>query len=95
MGYLTDRPWPDLLRERGGKADSPELQRAQQVRDWATAQGISILHLAIQYVLREKRLSTVLVGAARIGEVEQNVKAATTPLPEQLWQQLEADLGIA
>ncbi len=95
MGYLTDRNWDELLREHQSDGASPELQRAREIRAWAEAHGVSILHLAIQYVLREPRLSTVLVGAGRALEVEQNVHAATTTLPDELWRQLESDLGIA
>ncbi len=94
MGYLTDRPWEDLLREHGADGTSPDLQRVKEVRDWATQNGVSTLHLAIQFALREARISTLLVGASRPEEVEQNAHAATTPLPETLWQQLKDDLGI-
>ena len=94
MGYLTDRPWDELLREHGATGQESELQRARQVREWASQHSLSVLHLAIQYVLREARLSTVLVGGSRVEEVEQNVQAATTTLPDEVWQELEEDLGI-
>lgn len=95
MGYLTDRPWNELLHEHRSDGASPELQRVREVRAWAESHNVSILHLALQFVLREPRFSTVLAGAARVEEVEQNVRAATTALTDELWQQLEADLGIA
>ena len=95
MGYLTDRPWDKIVREHGADENTLELQRAHQVREWAERHGLSVLHLAIQYVLREARLSTVLVGGSRLDEVAQNVHAATTPLPNEIWRQLEDDLGIA
>ena len=95
MGYLTDRPWQELLHEHNADGTAPDLQRIEKVRDWATQKGVSILHLAIQFALRETRISTVLVGASRCEEVEQNARAATTPLPEALWQQLQNDLAIA
>lgn len=95
MGYLTDRPWEELLREHGATGQESELQRARQVREWAGQHDLSILHLAIQYVLREPLVSTVLVGGSRVEEVEQNVQAATSPLPDEIWHQLRDDLGIA
>lgn len=94
MGFLSDRPWENLLREHGAEGNSPDLQRAKTIRDWAVHKNVSVLHLALQFVLRESRLSTVLVGASRREEIEQNVHAATTPLPDELWQQLEEELGI-
>jgi aryl-alcohol dehydrogenase-like predicted oxidoreductase len=83
------------LQEHNADGTAPDLQRAKAVRDWAAKQGVSVLHLALQFVLRERRVSTALVGASRLEEVEQNVRAATTPLPENLWRQLQDDLGIA
>ena len=94
MGYLTDRPWEELLREHGATGQESEVQRARQVRKWAEAHDLSVLHLAVQYVLREARLSTILVGGSRVDEVEQNVKAATTPLPDAIWCQLNEELSI-
>lgn len=95
MGYLTDRPWQDVLRGHKADGSAPDLQRAKAVRDWAEKQGISTLHLAIQFALRESRISTVLVGSSTVEEVEQNVHAATTPFPETLWLQLQDELSIA
>jgi aryl-alcohol dehydrogenase-like predicted oxidoreductase len=94
MGYLTDRPWEQLLAEHHADGSAPELQRAKQVREWAQARDLSILHLAAQYVLRDRRISTILVGGSRVDEVAQNVHAATTPFPEEVWTQLESELGI-
>lgn len=95
MGYLTERPWEELLREHGANPANPELQRVAQVREWAASQNLSVLHLAVQFVLREARLSTVLVGATHVEEVEQNVHAATTLLPDNVWKQLHNHLGIS
>jgi D-threo-aldose 1-dehydrogenase len=95
MGYLTDRAWDELLKEHHADGSRPEQQRTKQVREWAQAHDLSILHLAVQYVLREPRISTILVGGSRPDEVAQNVRAATTPLPETIWQHLKADLEIA
>jgi aryl-alcohol dehydrogenase-like predicted oxidoreductase len=94
MGLLTDCPWEELLRTHGSMGTGPDAQRALRIRQWAAARQISVVHLAIQYVLREARISTVLTGAARFYEVEQNLRAATTPLPESIWHELRCDLEI-
>lgn len=88
FGYLSDRPWEDLLREHRSDGQGPNERGALRVRQWAQSHGISTLHLALRYCLREPRISTALVGASTPEEIEQNVRAATTPLPDTVWQSL-------
>ena len=94
FGYLSDRPWPDLLHEHGDDGWGKEAQAAKCVRDFADRYQISSLQLALQYALREPRLSTVLVGVASADEIEQNVRAATTPLPDTIWTALTEELDV-
>lgn len=94
FGYLSDRPFGDLLREHKADGSGQNETAALRIREWAAAQNISNVQLALQYALREPRISTVLVGASTPEEIEQNVRAATTPLPETLWQRLADDLGV-
>lgn len=94
FGYLSDRPWPDLLREHNADERHPDAQIAKRVRDWCEAHGQSTLALALQYPLREKRISTMLIGARTPHEIEENYRALSTPIAPQVWQQLEVDLGV-
>lgn len=94
FGYLSDRPWPDLLREHNADDSQPDAVAARRVRDWCEEHGQSTLAVALQYPLREARLSTMLIGARTTEEVEQNYHALSTPVTSQIWQQLETDLGI-
>ena len=90
FGYLSDRPFDELAREHGAAPPyTGDAAGALRVRQWAQARGLSTLNLALQYALREPRIATVLVGASTAEEIEQNVRAATTPLPETLWQEME------
>jgi aryl-alcohol dehydrogenase-like predicted oxidoreductase len=94
FGYLSDRPWDELLKEHGDDGWGAEAQAAKRVRDFADRHGISSLVLALQYALREERISTILVGAASAAEIEQNVQAVQTPLPETIWTALADELGV-
>lgn len=94
FGYLSDRPWGELLKEHGDDGWGTEAQAAKRVRDFADRHQISSLVLALHYALREERISTILVGAASPEEIEQNVQAAATPLPETLWTALADELGV-
>lgn len=94
FGFLSDRPWADLLRERRSDGTGENERGALRVREWADAHGVSTLHLALRYGLRDARIATVLVGVSTPEEVEQNVRAATTPLPSPIWEALANDLGV-
>jgi D-threo-aldose 1-dehydrogenase len=93
-GFLTDRPWEQLVEEQNSDGQDFDASQSKRIHDWCAAHNLSVLHLAIQYVLREPRVSVVLAGGRTPEEVEQNVYAATTPLEEAIWSSLEADLGI-
>jgi aryl-alcohol dehydrogenase-like predicted oxidoreductase len=69
---------------------APEVAAAQDWRAWATRRGVSLQAVAIQYGLRNPHTGCVLVGAKTAAEVEENVAAATTPLDDSLWEEVEA-----
>jgi aryl-alcohol dehydrogenase-like predicted oxidoreductase len=93
-GYLSDRPWDELLKRLGVSDETEEQRKALEIRRWAEKRGVSVLRLAIQYCLREPRISVVLVGASTASEMEQNVEAAVSPLPEEVWEALADEVGI-
>jgi D-threo-aldose 1-dehydrogenase len=45
---------------------------------------------AIQYPLRDPRVTTIAVGARSGAEVRQDVAYFTRPIPEGLWSDLDA-----
>ena len=73
----------DVVRERFARLY--EIQREC---------GLSLVELAIRFILAEPGVSTILVGAARPQEIEQSVAAAAAgPLPQELHEALE-DIGL-
>jgi voltage-dependent potassium channel beta subunit len=58
-----------------------ELARVEQLRPLADALGISMAELALAWCLREPNVSSVIIGATRREQIEQNVKAAGRVLP--------------
>lgn len=67
----------------------PDMERARQLRDWCQERSIDLGVLAVQHNLRNAHIDTVLVGPRTVGEVEENVRHATTALPDEIWQELE------
>jgi len=68
----------------------PDMERARQLRDWCQERSIDLGVLAVQFNLRNSDIDTVLVGPRTAGEVEENVRHATTALPNGIWPELEA-----
>src|SRR6202140_2102387 len=84
QGLLTDRYLhgvPEDSRVRRGEAfDEPllseeNLARVRALQEIAARRGQSLAQLAIAWVLRDPRVSSALVGASSIGQLEQNVAA--------------------
>ncbi len=72
---------------------SPEDEAAHRLWQWAIANDVNLLNLAIQFCLRQPRIAMNLTGAKDALEVEQNFAAATTPVPDVVWEAFEAFSG--
>ena len=68
----------------------PEGQQAYRLWQWAAENNQNLLNLAIQFCLRQPLIHVNLTGSKDATEVEQNFAAATTPVPEEIWEKLEA-----
>ena len=69
-------------------ARPPEGERAHKLWEWATENDQNLLKLAIQFCLRQPLIHMSLTGSKDAAEVEQNFAAATTPVPDEIWEQL-------
>jgi aryl-alcohol dehydrogenase-like predicted oxidoreductase len=63
----------------------PDAPRALAIQRWCREEGIDMLTLAIQFCLREERIHGNPIGSLNIDQLEANVRAACTPLPEEVW----------
>jgi len=68
----------------------PEGEQAHRLWQWAAENNQNLLNLAIQFCLRQPLIHMSLTGSKDAAEVEQNFAAATTPVPEEIWEQLAA-----
>ncbi|MGB9184844.1 MAG: L-glyceraldehyde 3-phosphate reductase [Solirubrobacteraceae bacterium] len=84
QGLLTDKYLngiPEDSRVRRGQALSEDLiteenvQRARALAEIADARGQSLAQLAIAWVLRDERVTSALIGASSVAQLEQNVAA--------------------
>jgi L-glyceraldehyde 3-phosphate reductase len=84
QGMLTDKYLngvPEGSRASQGKSLSPDLLTDENLRhvralnEIARSRGQSLAQLALAWVLRDPRVTSVLVGASSVGQLEANVAA--------------------
>ena len=84
QGLLTDKYLngiPEDSRVRRGQALSEDLitdenvQRARALAEIADGRGQTLAQLAIAWVLRDERVTSALIGASSVAQLEQNVAA--------------------
>jgi D-threo-aldose 1-dehydrogenase len=87
-GLLAD-PSPDSHYDYG-PAPSHLVRRALEMQAVCEDHGVALPSAALQFPLGHPAVVSVLVGARSVNEVEQNVRAFTTPVPDQVWAQLRS-----
>ena len=88
MGLLSGVE-PDVSAKSDHISNS-EGAKAYQLWQWANDNDLNLLNLAIQFCFRQPRIAMSLTGSKNASEVEQNFAAATTPVPDDVWEQLQA-----
>ena len=90
MGLLSGIE-PDVSVERM-HLDTSDAEKAHRLWQWSTDKNLNVLNLAIQFCFRQPRIAMSLTGSKNAKEVEQNFSAATTPVPDDVWEQLQVHL---
>ena len=84
QGMLTDKYLggiPEGSRASQGKSLSPDLlsdealAHVRTLNDLATARGQSLAQMALAWVLRDERVTSVLIGASSVGQLEDSAAA--------------------
>ena len=65
------------------------VEKAQAMQRVCADAGVSLPAAAVQFAARHPAVSTVLIGARSPEEVEEDVAAATAPIPEAVWVALD------
>ncbi|MCX2726823.1 aldo/keto reductase [Thermomicrobium sp. 4228-Ro] len=69
-------------------AHAEELERARQLEAICTRYGVPLAAVALQFSLREPRITATIVGMSRPERVAETVRLATWPIPEALWDEV-------
>lgn len=63
--------------------DADVLERVDRLRPIADELGLSMAQLALAWCLRKSNVSSVIIGATRIGQLEENTKAIGVEIPRE------------
>lgn len=55
---------------------------------WCREREVSMISILFQFSMRQSMIDCTLMGAKTVEELQQNLKAIATPLPEEIWAEL-------
>ncbi len=77
----------------GGKLDDDVLVKVQKLGEIAQGAGLSMAQLALAWCLRQRNVSSVIIGASRPAQVEDNAGAAGKTLPADVLAAIDGTLS--
>jgi D-threo-aldose 1-dehydrogenase len=66
------------------------IQRAANLKAICARHGVELKAAAIQFPSRHPAVASVLTGCRSVAELEENVRMFQAPIPDVLWQELDA-----
>jgi len=76
--YMYNQASPDLL------------QHARQMGEACNRHGLPLAAAALQFSLRDARISSTIVGMTRPERLEETLKLAQCPIQDELWAELDS-----
>lgn len=82
---------PDALIA-SGQVDRPayEVATAGKLYQFCQERDLNMIGLVFQFCMRQEMIHCTLTGAKNKAQIDENFSAATTPLPDSVWDELEA-----
>jgi D-threo-aldose 1-dehydrogenase len=71
-------------------APAATIERAQRMASICEQHGVPLAAAALQFSLRDQRITSTIVGVSRPERVAQTIELARHPIPDALWPQLDA-----
>jgi D-threo-aldose 1-dehydrogenase len=85
---LLSRAWPTGGRFNYAEAPPETLAQAQHLAQLCTASGVELPTAAVQFPLREPVVVSVVSGMRNATEVASTLSRFSTPVADELWEQL-------
>ena len=80
----------DQASAQGNYKHAGDVAAARERWQWCRDQGVNLLQLALQFCLRERRIHGNPIGSFNAAQLEQNIRAASTPLSDPVWDRYQA-----
>lgn len=99
MAILSAAPYGGGMLARGPDefpryayrtADEVTLQRARSMQKICAEYGVPLASAALQFSLRDPRITSTIVGMTRPERIAQTLEHARHPIPHELWNRLDA-----
>lgn len=68
-------------------ADAQMVERARQYEAICQRYGVPLAAAALQFSLRDPRITSTVIGMSKPERIAQTVELANHPIPEELWQE--------
>jgi len=82
--------WPQAASTYGYQpADAAIMGRTAEIAAICARHGVPLAAAALQFVLRNAAIATVLIGPRTVDQLEANVAAAELEIPRSFWSGLE------
>ncbi|MBN8659570.1 MAG: aldo/keto reductase family protein [Candidatus Obscuribacter phosphatis] len=101
--YAVGQPIPEGTRAADSRVNMFMLGRSlmsdetlnlvDKLRAVAESLGISLSQLALAWCLRQSNVSSVIIGATRLAQIEENVKACEIKLDSEILARINSILG--
>lgn len=78
----------------GGKLDDEQLQKVEQLKPLAEREGLSMAQMALAWCLRREIVSSVIIGASRASQVDDNAGASGKKLSQQTLGEIDSIVGV-
>src|SRR5437016_5501786 len=73
-----------------GQASPELLRRARQMEEACERHGLPLAAAALQFSLRDARITSTIVGMTRPERLAETLKLAQQPIPDELWAELDS-----
>lgn len=95
--YLPGQPAPEGTRGADSSSnmfmkatlEDEILTRVQNLKEYVATLGLELSEFALAWCLRQKQVSSVIIGATSTAQVEANVKASGIQLDTLVWERAE------
>jgi voltage-dependent potassium channel beta subunit len=78
----------------GGNLDEAQLQKVEKLKPIAEREGLSMAQMALAWCLRKPIISSVIIGASRPQQVDDNAAASGKKLSDETLREIDATLGV-